>query len=610
MLVGLAFCIAASANLPALLFALFWPRFNTTGAVLGVLGGLTASLVLIILSPAVWPGPDSEGSPLGSLGLANPALFSIPIGFAVLLARHHPEQRAGRRSASTTSSTCGRRPAWAPRRRSPCTRRIRRWPSGAHRTELTPLDVPRAQRGGARRAHRGGARRAALRLRRARRRAANRLASALLRAGARAARPGGGAVPEHAGPARGALRRAAGRRGARGHEHPPERRRGRLHPARLAARASLLVDARAARAPVERSDLDGLETVDGARHAARTTTPTSSFLASGSPEPARVLARGRGGADLHQLHLGHDRAAQGRRLHPSRRVPARATASRSRRCMGYDTVHLWTLPMFHCNGWCLTRGRSPRSPARTCACARSSPRGSGSCLEEEGVTHYSGAPTIHINIVNHERAHRLEQRVTVPTGGSPPTPTLLAQMRELNLHPRHLYGLTESLRAATGCTWHPPWDEPRSRGAGAHRWPARATRTTGADRVRVVDDDMDDVPRDGETLGEVVHARQQRHGPLPRHAGRDRGGVPRRLVPLRRPRRLAPRRPCRPARPRQGHHHLRRGEHLDIEVESGPLQPSGGARGGGRGDARRDAGASGRRRSWSSAQARRPARTS
>jgi cation/acetate symporter len=82
VLVGLAFCVAASANLPALLFALFWPRFNTTGAVVGVLGGLAASLILIIFSPAVWPGPDSEGSPLGSLALANPAIFSIPIGFA------------------------------------------------------------------------------------------------------------------------------------------------------------------------------------------------------------------------------------------------------------------------------------------------------------------------------------------------------------------------------------------------------------------------------------------------------------------------------------------------------------------------------------------------
>jgi cation/acetate symporter len=81
-LVGLAFCIASSANFPALLFALFWPRFNTTGAVAGILTGVVSSLVLIGLSAPVWPGPDSEtGSPLGSLGLENPAIFTIPLGF-------------------------------------------------------------------------------------------------------------------------------------------------------------------------------------------------------------------------------------------------------------------------------------------------------------------------------------------------------------------------------------------------------------------------------------------------------------------------------------------------------------------------------------------------
>ena len=78
ILVGLAFAVAASANLPALLLALFWPRFNTMGAVCGVLGGLLVSVVLIILSPAVWPGPDSEGSPVP---LSNPTLISFPLGF-------------------------------------------------------------------------------------------------------------------------------------------------------------------------------------------------------------------------------------------------------------------------------------------------------------------------------------------------------------------------------------------------------------------------------------------------------------------------------------------------------------------------------------------------
>jgi cation/acetate symporter len=77
-LVGLAFAIAASANFPALVLALTWRRFNTTGALVGVGVGLVASVTLIILSPAVWPGPDHEGSPFS---LSNPAIVSVPLGF-------------------------------------------------------------------------------------------------------------------------------------------------------------------------------------------------------------------------------------------------------------------------------------------------------------------------------------------------------------------------------------------------------------------------------------------------------------------------------------------------------------------------------------------------
>jgi cation/acetate symporter len=81
-LVGLAFCIAASANFPALVLALFWPRFNTAGAVTGIVTGVLVSAVLIVLSPPVWPGADTvTTSPLGSLALENPAIFCIPIGF-------------------------------------------------------------------------------------------------------------------------------------------------------------------------------------------------------------------------------------------------------------------------------------------------------------------------------------------------------------------------------------------------------------------------------------------------------------------------------------------------------------------------------------------------
>ena len=80
-MVGLAFAVAASANFPALLLALTWRRFNTTGAVTGVLFGVISAIFLVIVSPKVWPGADSDtGSPIGWT-LANPGIVSIPLGF-------------------------------------------------------------------------------------------------------------------------------------------------------------------------------------------------------------------------------------------------------------------------------------------------------------------------------------------------------------------------------------------------------------------------------------------------------------------------------------------------------------------------------------------------
>jgi cation/acetate symporter len=82
-LVALAFAVAASANLPIILFTIFWKRFNTTGAVTGMLVGLISSLVLVIAGPNVWSpevgGAILVGDPLFSL--ANPGIVSIPLGF-------------------------------------------------------------------------------------------------------------------------------------------------------------------------------------------------------------------------------------------------------------------------------------------------------------------------------------------------------------------------------------------------------------------------------------------------------------------------------------------------------------------------------------------------
>jgi cation/acetate symporter len=80
-MVGLAFAVAASANFPALLLALTWRRFNTTGAVTGVLFGVVSSILLVVISPTVWSGPDSEGGAFGWYDLANPGIISVPLGF-------------------------------------------------------------------------------------------------------------------------------------------------------------------------------------------------------------------------------------------------------------------------------------------------------------------------------------------------------------------------------------------------------------------------------------------------------------------------------------------------------------------------------------------------
>jgi fatty-acyl-CoA synthase len=170
--------------------------------------------------------------------------------------------------------------------------------------------------------------------------------------------------------------------------------------------------------------------------------------------------------------------------------------------LSYDSVHLWTLPMFHCNGWCLTWGVTAAGGVHVCL-RKVEPARIWELFELEGITHYSGAPTIHMNIVNHERAHPLKQPVTVPTGGSPPTPALLRKMRELNMHPMHLYGLTETYGPVMGCSWQPQWDE-RNLTEQAQLLSRQGHTYNGSDLVRVVDDEMRDVPLDGKTMGEVV----------------------------------------------------------------------------------------------------------
>jgi fatty-acyl-CoA synthase len=170
--------------------------------------------------------------------------------------------------------------------------------------------------------------------------------------------------------------------------------------------------------------------------------------------------------------------------------------------MNSHTRYLWTLPMFHCNGWCFTWGVTAVAGTHICL-RRVDPERIWELIDAEGVTHYNGAPTVQLGIVNHPRAHRLERPVTVTVAAAPPSPTLLARLKELNLRPVHVYGLTETYGPHTVCAWNADWDA-RPVDEQARLMARQGQGYVPFDLARVVDDKMQDVPMDGEALGEVV----------------------------------------------------------------------------------------------------------
>src|SRR5918993_1596762 len=172
--------------------------------------------------------------------------------------------------------------------------------------------------------------------------------------------------------------------------------------------------------------------------------------------------------------------------------------------MSSDSVYLWTLPMFHCNGWCYPWAVTAIGGTHVCL-RRLDPAVVWQLIKNAGVTHFCAAPTVLIALINHPAAPRepLDRPLIISTAAAPPSPTIIAQVEALGAEIIHVYGLTEVYGPYTVCEWQPEWNllpaEERAR--------VKARQGVGyliADDVRVVDDEMRDVPADGETLGEVL----------------------------------------------------------------------------------------------------------
>jgi fatty-acyl-CoA synthase len=164
--------------------------------------------------------------------------------------------------------------------------------------------------------------------------------------------------------------------------------------------------------------------------------------------------------------------------------------------------YLWTLPMFHCNGWAYPWAVTAMGAKHVCLPkVEADPIWNG--LKQQGVTHLCAAPTVLTTIVHADEAERLDEPVQVFVGGAPPSPALLSAAARLNLRITHLYGLTETYGPLAVCAWNPDWDELDDEEQAVRR-SRQGVGTVVSERLRVVSEDMEDVPADGETLGEVV----------------------------------------------------------------------------------------------------------
>ena len=167
-----------------------------------------------------------------------------------------------------------------------------------------------------------------------------------------------------------------------------------------------------------------------------------------------------------------------------------------------DAVFLWTLPMFHCNGWCYPWAVTAVGGVHVMLRALD-PGTVWRHIREDGVTHFNAAPTVLIGLVNHPDAAPAPRTVKVATGGAPPSPTLLSQLAELNIDVTHLYGLTETYGPSLICDWRREWNVlPASERARIKARQGVGTLVTSS--VRVVDADGADVPADGAAQGEIA----------------------------------------------------------------------------------------------------------
>jgi fatty-acyl-CoA synthase len=169
------------------------------------------------------------------------------------------------------------------------------------------------------------------------------------------------------------------------------------------------------------------------------------------------------------------------------------------------SVYLWTLPMFHCNGWTYTWGVTAVAGTHVCL-RRVEPAPVFAAIAEHRVTHLCGAPIV-LNMLVHAPdavKRRFDHVVEAATGGAAPPSAVIEAMGRMGFRVTHLYGLTESYGPSTVCAWQEEWDA-LPEGERAGRMARQGVQYLTLDQQRVADPaTMQDVPADGATIGELM----------------------------------------------------------------------------------------------------------
>jgi len=173
--------------------------------------------------------------------------------------------------------------------------------------------------------------------------------------------------------------------------------------------------------------------------------------------------------------------------------------------MGAHPVYLWTLPMFHCNGWCFPWSLAANAGVSVCGRTINAEL-IYSSIENHGVTHFCGAPIILNFIINADPAiaKKPDKPVEVMTAAAPPPASVLQRVEALGFHVTHVYGLTETYGPAVMCAWKSKWDSLSATEQSVLK-ARQGVRYQVLDELDVLNPEtMKPVPRDGKTIGEIM----------------------------------------------------------------------------------------------------------